>query len=142
VRPGRIVDHEGRVVGAHEGIHRFTVGQRKGLGVTLGAPAFVARIDSETGDVHLGPEEALEARSCEIEDLVLAEGVTLPRRARVRLRYRHEGVLAEVRAASRSRARASFDAPARAVTPGQIAVFYDADRVLGGGRVTAPARGC
>jgi tRNA-specific 2-thiouridylase len=139
VRPGRIVDAEGRVVGAHDGVHRFTVGQRKGLGVALGAPAFVTRIDAETGDVHLGPEEALAARVADLSDLVLADGVTLPTSARVRVRYRHEGARARLEALGGGRARASFDEPTRAVTPGQIAVFYDEDRVLGGARISGPA---
>jgi tRNA-specific 2-thiouridylase len=134
-RPGKIVDGEGRVVGAHDGVHRFTVGQRKGLGVALGAPAFVTRIDAKTGDVHLGPEEALAARAAELADLILADGVELPIRARVRVRYRHEGAWAELEALGQGRARAAFEVPARAVTPGQIAVFYDEDRVLGGARI-------
>ena len=138
VRPGAIVDAEGRVVGAHQGVHRFTLGQRKGLGVALGKPAFVTRIDPE-GTVHLGDEAALATTSADLTDLVLAEGVTLPRRARVRVRYRHEGSEATVVAAPSQRATLRFDAPVRAITRGQIAVLYDGDRVLGGGRITSSA---
>src|SRR4051794_18454763 len=72
VRPGAIVDADGRVVGAHGGVHRFTVGQRKGLGVALGRPVFVSRIDPQTASVHLGDGDALAARGAEIEDVVLA----------------------------------------------------------------------
>ncbi len=136
IRPGAIVDDLGRVVGDHEGVHRFTVGQRKGLGVALGTPAFVTRIDATSGDVHLGPEDRLLAGGAELDDLVLARDVALPLRARVRIRYRHEGVLGHVvAAAGERRASVRFDAPARAVTEGQIAVLYDGDRVLGGGRI-------
>jgi tRNA-specific 2-thiouridylase len=135
VRPGPIVDETGRVVGAHEGVHRFTIGQRRGLGVALGSPAFVTRIDPERATVHLGREEALRARGAALSDLVLGEGVSLPARARVRVRYRHEGDGAVVRSAGDGRAVVTFDHPVRAVTVGQIAVLYDGDCVLGGGRI-------
>ena len=142
LRPGPVVDEDGRVVGQHEGVHRFTVGQRKGLGVAVGRPVFVQRIDAETATVHLGTARALHAQSAAIEDVVIAERVRLPLRARVRVRYRHEGDSAEIVAdpcGDPSRARVAFEAPVRAVTPGQVAVFYDdGDRVLGGGRITAP----
>jgi tRNA-specific 2-thiouridylase len=134
-RPGAIVDAEGRVVGRHDGVHRFTVGQRKGLGVALGAPAFVTRIDPESATVHLGPEDRLAARGADLDDVILAAGVAMPLRARARIRYRHEGAPANVVAHGRG-ARVLFDTPARAVTKGQVAVLYDGDRVLGGGRIT------
>jgi tRNA-specific 2-thiouridylase len=139
VRPGRIVDESGRVVGEHHGVHRFTVGQRKGLGIALGRPAFVTGIDAATGTVHVGSDEALQRRSASLADLVLAEGVALPTRARVRVRYRHEGADGTVDAAGAHGARVVFDAPVRAVTPGQIAVLYEGDRVIGGGRVAPEA---
>jgi tRNA-uridine 2-sulfurtransferase len=138
VRPGAIVDRDGRAVGAHDGVHRFTVGQRKGLGVALGAPRFVTRIDAATGRVWLGGEDDLAASGADLEDVVLAPSVALPRVASVRVRYRHEGARAEVTpdpplGAGSARATVRFDAPVRAVTRGQVAVFYDGDRVLGGG---------
>ncbi|HEY5243039.1 MAG TPA: tRNA 2-thiouridine(34) synthase MnmA [Polyangiaceae bacterium] len=136
VRPGPIVDEAGHVVGSHEGVHRFTIGQRKGLGVALGTPAFVTRIDPDRATVHLGGEESLQARGATLSDVVLGEGVSLPTRARVRVRYRHEGDGALVRAEGDGRAVVRFDRPVRAVTRGQIAVLYDGDCVLGGGRIT------
>jgi tRNA-specific 2-thiouridylase len=139
LRPGLIVDDTGRTVGAHDGLHRFTLGQRKGLGVALGKPAFVARIDAASGTVHLGSEEALGSREARLDAVVLAEGVTLPLRARVRVRYRHEGEPALLEAVASGHVRVAFDAPVRAVTPGQIAVFYDDERVLGGGRIAETA---
>ena len=138
-RPGPIVDDTGRVVGAHDGIHRFTVGQRKGLGVALGTPAFVTRIEPGTATVHVGGENDLLAESADLADLVLASGVTLPFEARVRVRYRHDGAVARI-SASASGARADFQSPVRAVTAGQVAVFYDGDRVLGGARISAAKR--
>jgi tRNA-uridine 2-sulfurtransferase len=138
VRPGAIVDGEGRIVGAHGGVHRFTVGQRKGLGVALGTPAFVTQLDAATGTVHLGTKEsALDAMGADLDDVVLARDMTLPLVARVRIRYRHEGALAEL-SASPSGVRIRFHEPVRAVTPGQVAVFYDGARVLGGGRIVRP----
>jgi tRNA-specific 2-thiouridylase len=134
VRPGAIVDGDGRVVGAHAGVHRFTVGQRKGLGVALGKPAFVARIDADTATVHLADGDAIGARGADVEDAVFADGVSLPARARVRVRYRHDGALAKVERDGDT-ARVTFDEPVRAVTRGQVAVFYDGERVLGGGRI-------
>jgi tRNA-uridine 2-sulfurtransferase len=135
IRPGTIVDEEGRKVGVHEGIHRFTVGQRRGLGVALGKPAFVARIDAGSATVHLGGERELLSRSAALSDVSLADGVCLPARARVRVRYRHEGETAVVVASSGGGASVVFDEPVRAMARGQIAVFYDGDRVLGGGKI-------
>jgi tRNA-specific 2-thiouridylase len=130
LRPGPIVDRDGRVVGAHDGVHRFTVGQRKGIGVALGKPAFVTKIDPETATVTLGEAEDLTSTHADLEDVVVAPGVELPVEARVRIRYRHEGARGRV-----ERSRITFATAVRAVSRGQIAVFYDGDRVLGGGRI-------
>ncbi|HEY8039570.1 MAG TPA: tRNA 2-thiouridine(34) synthase MnmA [Polyangiaceae bacterium] len=138
VRPGAIVDDHGRAVGAHDGVHRFTIGQRKGLGVALGKPAFVTRIDPDSATVHLGDEEALMAPGARLVDVTLADGVSLPVRARVRVRYRHEGDPATVVRSAGGEARVVFDRPVRAVTRGQIAVLYDGEQVLGGGRIAGP----
>lgn len=140
VRPGPIVDADGRVVGTHNGIHRFTVGQRKGLGVALGKPAFVTSIDPNTATVRLGNIHELTkqgAQTSHVSDVVLAPGVSLPFDARVRVRYRHEGVLARVHASDDGASSATivFAHPVKAVSRGQIAVFYDGERVLGGGRL-------
>ena len=135
VRPGPIVDAEGRVVGAHEGIHRFTIGQRKGLGVALGKPAFVTAIDAASATVHLGEGAGLESIAADLDDVVLAPGVSLPLDARVRVRYRHEGAEARVEGGANGTATVRFTKPVRAVSRGQVAVFYDGDRVLGGGRL-------
>ncbi|HLK40916.1 MAG TPA: tRNA 2-thiouridine(34) synthase MnmA, partial [Polyangiaceae bacterium] len=136
-RPGPLVDEKGRVLGRHQGVHRFTVGQRRGLGLALGRSAFVTRIDATTATVQLGGEEALLSAGAELVDVSLAEGVALPLRARVRVRYRHEGDDARVASSPAGRVRVRFSSPVRAITPGQIAVFYDGDLVLGGGRIAA-----
>jgi len=136
VRPGPIVDETGRTVGEHAGVHRFTVGQRKGLGIALGRPIWVTEIDAATNTVHLGDERALAAAGARLDDVVLAPGVSLPRTARVRIRYRHVGADATIApAAEPGSAHVTFTEPVLALTPGQIAVFYDGDRVLGGGRL-------
>ncbi len=130
LRPGPIVDADGRIVGQHEGVHRFTIGQRKGLGVAIGKPAFVTAIEPDTGTVRLGDDGHLASTETRIEDVVVAPGVELPLDARVRVRYRHEGAPGRV-----ERGSIRFEAPVRAISRGQIAVFYDGDRVLGGGRI-------
>jgi tRNA-specific 2-thiouridylase len=141
VRPGPIVDAEGRTVGAHGGVHRFTVGQRKGLGVALGKPAFVNRIDPGSGTVHLGDADSLACTRVRVDGASLRESVTLPRRARVRVRHGHEEAWARIEEDRRGVRTESptltviFDEPVRAVSPGQIAVFFDEGRVLGGGRI-------
>ncbi len=138
LRPGPIVDADGRVVGAHDGVHRFTVGQRKGLGVALGRPAFVTSIDPATATVRLGDEKDLASNATPIEDIVVAPDVDLPLDARVRVRYRHEGALGRVERSSSSGDRTgkiTFAMPVRAVSRGQIAVFFEGDRVLGGARI-------
>lgn len=141
VRPGLVVDESGRPVGVHAGVHRFTVGQRRGLGVALGRPAFVTRVDADRATVHLGDQDELLARGARVDQLSLAEGVALPLRARVRVRYRHAGDDGSVTTGpDGASALVRFDVPVRAVTRGQVAVFYDGDRVLGGGRITAATR--
>jgi tRNA-specific 2-thiouridylase len=128
LRPGPIVDETGRVVGAHDGVHRFTVGQRKGIGVALGEPAFVTRIDADHATVHVGKKSELRATGAKLRDLVLAPDVKLPREALARVRYRHSGVRARADGTT-----LQFLDAAGAVSPGQVAVLYDGDRVLGGG---------
>ncbi|XXY26643.1 tRNA 2-thiouridine(34) synthase MnmA [Sorangium sp. So ce233] len=145
LRPGPIVDRDGRVVGSHGGVHGFTVGQRKGIGVSLGRPAFVVGLDAASGAVRLGDEGDLYAAGAEITDAVWCDDAVFPLEAEVRVRARHEaapGVIERRRdpATGAERFVARFASPVRAVSPGQMAVVYRGDRVLGGGRITAALR--
>ncbi len=145
VRPGPILDDRGRVVGEHRGVHAFTLGQRKGLGVSLGKPMFVVGIDAEKNAIHLGNEDDLAARGAWIEDVCFSPDVSLPLTAIVQVRARHEGAratltLADAGAQHAGAVLVTFEAPARAVSPGQIAVAYDGDRVLGGGVIKRAVR--
>jgi tRNA-specific 2-thiouridylase len=141
LRPGPIVDEEGRTLATHDGVHRFTLGQRKGLGVAVGRPAFVTRIDAASATVHLGGDAALFSRGARLTDLSLAEGIAPPFRAVVRVRYRHDGDEGQVFATPEGGAEVLFDRAVRAVTPGQTAVFYAGEQVLGGGRIVAAIAG-
>jgi tRNA-specific 2-thiouridylase len=130
VRPGPIVDESGREVARHAGVHRFTVGQRRGLGLARGAPAFVTGIDGDT--VHIGTEAASAA--ADLTDVVLAPDVDLPLDATVQIRSQHTGAPGSI-LRTEGGILVRFAAPVRAAAPGQVAVFYDADRVLGGGTI-------
>ena len=131
---GTIRDREGHVLGRHEGVHRFTIGQRKGLGIATGIPLYVVGIDAEDASVTVGPRDALE------RDTLTASRVNwmAGRDSRVadpRLRAHpwHKEAPATITPVGDGRVAVAFDAPQSAITPGQAVVFYDADVVLGGG---------
>jgi tRNA-uridine 2-sulfurtransferase len=144
VRPdGEVVDPDGTVLAHHDGVFAFTMGQRRGLGVAMGTPAYVVDVDARANRVVVGPQELL-ARSGVIADRVSwvageapADG---PFEAEVRIRYRGEDALAVVEALGPDRLRAAFRAPQRAVAPGQSAVVYRGDELLGGGRIVEVLR--
>jgi len=137
VSGGAIVDESGRKLGRHAGIHRFTVGQRKGLGLSnspTGVPMYVLSLKPESHDVVVGPKASLERTTLAASGVNWIEGApAAPRRACVQIRHRHQPAPATVRATGHGHAEVVFDAPQIAVTPGQAAVFYDGDVVLGGG---------
>jgi tRNA-specific 2-thiouridylase len=135
LRPGPIVDDQGRPVGRHEGIHSFTVGQRKNLGVALGRRAYVVGIDGATATVRLGARDDLRAQAALLEDAVLRSDVLLPLTCEVSVRYRGVPRRARLTSQSDRGLLVEFDEPATAVVPGQYAVFYDGSRVLGGGAI-------
>jgi tRNA-specific 2-thiouridylase len=142
LRPGPIVDPDGREVGAHGGVHAFTLGQRRGLGVALGRPMFVVGLDAGTGTVRLGDEAGLLASEARIEGAAWSDDVRFPLEADVRVRARHEGERATIERAVDTATQAEvfvarFQAPVRAISPGQVAVAYRGDRVLGGGTITS-----
>ena len=132
VRPGPLLNEAGLVVGQHAGIHGFTVGQRKNLGVALGQRAYVVAIEPETATVRLGQKETLNVRSVRLAEVSLFESVSLPLACEVQVRYRGRPLRAEV-CAQEGGALVRFEEPAGAVSKGQYAVLYDGERVLGGG---------
>jgi len=143
VRPGPILDLDGRQLGRHEGIVHFTVGQRRGLGIALGQPRYVVALRAADAAVIVGPAEALRAGGLVAEDVVWHENVPAePTRAEVQIRYRHAAAPAWITRPDpgpdgRGRAEVRFDEPQPAVAPGQAAVFYRDDRVLGGGWIAS-----
>jgi tRNA-specific 2-thiouridylase len=136
LRPGPIVDQDGREVGRHAGIHGFTVGQRKNLGVSLGHRAYVVGIDADAARVRLGSEDELLASGARLEAVSLAADVTLPLECDVLVRY-HGAPQRATLLAEDDGVVVHFASPARAVVKGQFAVFYAGDRVLGGGAIRA-----
>ncbi|HEY5995842.1 MAG TPA: aminomethyltransferase beta-barrel domain-containing protein, partial [Candidatus Deferrimicrobiaceae bacterium] len=135
-REGDFVDLRGNVIGRHRGIIHYTVGQRKGLGVSAPEPLFVVRIDAPGNRVVLGNEEATRFPSATVEGATFVAGKPPAEtfRATARIRYRHPGAAATVAASpSAGRLEVRFDEPQRAVAPGQALVLYDGEEVLGGG---------
>ncbi len=130
---GAIVTTDGREVGRHEGVERFTIGQRKGLGVAFGEPRYVVRIDAQTREVVVGTKEDLARHELTARGanwFVRQEGLT---ECQVKIRYRSPAVPAVVEMLSEDRFRVEFLAPCYGVAPGQAAVCYQGDEVLGGG---------
>jgi tRNA-uridine 2-sulfurtransferase len=133
---GEIVTREGKVLGEHAGYHSYTVGQRRGIGVAAGEPLYVIATEPETRRVVVGRDEELRSVRFEAGDVnwVSIGPIAAPRRAEVRLRNKHVPSPATLHpTGSADRVEVRFDEPQRAVTPGQAAVFYDGELVLGGG---------
>jgi tRNA-uridine 2-sulfurtransferase len=132
---GELVTTDGQVVGEHNGIQNFTVGQRKGLGVATGSPLYVIQIKGDQRQVVVGNQEELYSRTLRARrvNLVSVDDLREPMRVHVKIRHRHEGAPAVLEKASSDEVLVRFDAPQRAITPGQSAVFYDGDVVVGGG---------
>jgi tRNA-specific 2-thiouridylase len=132
---GVFVDAGGRELGRHGGVHRFTVGQRKGLGLSAPAPLYVLALDAEGQRVTVGPRSALERAALEAGDVSWMAGAPPegPRRALAQIRYQHAAAPGLLTPLADGRARFDFDAPQPSVAPGQAAVFYDGDEVIGGG---------
>jgi len=133
--PGDILDESGRSVGRHRGVHRFTVGQRRGLGLAAGRRLYVQAIDAGRNQLRVAAAEALGSRAATLTGVCWVAGAPPhgSQRADVRVRHHHAGAAATIEPDGPGRARLLFDAPVAAVTPGQAAVFYDGEIVLGGG---------
>src|SRR5437762_527354 len=131
---GEIVNEGGDVVGRHDGVHNFTIGQRKGLGFAAGKPLYVISIDPKKNRVVVGEDDVLRKTVCEVEGVNWISCDQPPRtvRAFTKIRHKHEPASATIEPLAAT-ARVTFDAPQRAITPGQASVFYDGDIVLGGG---------
>lgn len=134
---GSFVDTNGKVLGTHKGIIRYTIGQRKGLGLVLDPPLFVCGIDSETNTVTLGESEKLftDTLIAEAVNLISIEEIRSPMRVTAKIRYRQKEQPATVYPLDDGKIKVVFDEPQRAITKGQAAVMYDGDVVVGGGKI-------
>lgn len=132
---GEIVTTSGEVLGRHNGLHNYTVGQRSGLGIAVGRPVYVVALDREKNRLIVGDDAELRSSTCEVRNInwIPFEAPDAPIHARVRIRNRHQPAEAEITSLAPTTARITFTEPQRAITPGQAAVFYAGDRVLGGG---------
>ncbi len=134
-KPGFFVDAEGRRIGRHEGIAFYTPGQRRGLGIATGQRLYVQHVQASTNTVLLGPEEALKRSTCHVTDLNFLEDGLFhhPTEVQVKVRYATPATPATVTRLDSSCLQIRFHEPQRALSPGQSAVFYESDKVLGGG---------
>ena len=132
---GDFLDAEGKVLGRHKGFLRYTRGQHKGLGLVTERPLYVQRKDPVTKAIYLGPDEALYSREATVRDCnwIAAEDLTEPRRVTAKIRHSRQDCPATVEPLGGGRVRILFDEAQRACAPGQSAVFYEGDAVLGGG---------
>ena len=138
---GEILSTDGRTLARHGGVHRFTIGQRKGLGIATGSPLYVLSIEAATQRIVVGPEQDLYARVCRVRDVnwIAFEQPPASLRAAVKIRHQHLPAPATLLREGDA-VRIEFDEPQRAVTPGQAAVFYQDDLVLGGGWISDTGR--
>jgi tRNA-uridine 2-sulfurtransferase len=132
---GEIVTTTGEVLGRHNGLHNYTVGQRSGLGISVGRPIYVVALDREGNRLVVGDDSDLRGSVCEVRDInwIPFETPEAPVHAQVRIRNRHVRAEAEITPLTETTARVTFREPQRAITPGQAAVFYSGEQVLGGG---------
>jgi tRNA-specific 2-thiouridylase len=134
LKPGNIVDPTGQVLGQHTGLHQFTIGQRKGIGVHSKEPLFVLALRGKTNEVVVGPEQNLFRKSALVSHLNwINEPVTQTKRVFAKIRYRAKESPVEVVPLPDGKCEVRFEVPQRAITPGQAMVFYENEKVLGGG---------
>lgn len=139
ITPGNFVLSDGTVVGKHKGIIHYTVGQRKGLGLSLGHPVFVLEIRPETNEVVVGSNEESMSRYVRADQVnfMTVEDLTEPKRVWAKIRYNHRGAWCTVEKTGEDEILCTFEEPQRAITPGQAVVLYDGEYVLGGGTIIA-----
>jgi tRNA-uridine 2-sulfurtransferase len=136
---GEMVTTSGEVIGEHAGVHNFTVGQRKGLGVATGSPLYVIQIKNDTRQVVVGKDDELYSRTLRARRVNLISTAELrePMGVTVKIRHKHQPAPAMMESTGPHEVLVTFDEPQRAITPGQAAVFYDGDIVVGGGWIEA-----
>lgn len=137
IKPGCFVDTKGNVLGKHNGIVNYTVGQRKGLGIALGKPMFVVELIPDKNLVVLGDETEVFSKELIASDvnLILYEKLTAPIKVKAKIRYSAQEAPCTVEPLADDKIRVVFDEPQRAITPGQAVVLYDGDYVVGGGTI-------
>ncbi|MDY3052527.1 MAG: tRNA 2-thiouridine(34) synthase MnmA [Ndongobacter sp.] len=140
--PGDFLDTQGRVIGTHKGIIHYTIGQRRGLGIAAQEPLYVLDKDAQKNTVTLGPRHELGTRSFVVDELNLisCDALDRPASLSVKIRYRQQEQPATVEQIAPSRARVTFAVPQNGVAPGQAAVFYLGDTVVGGGIISSQER--
>lgn len=141
IEPGNYVLEDGTVIGQHKGIIHYTIGQRKGLNLSMGHPVFVTQIRPETNEVVIGENEDLFVKSllCDRVNFMAIPELKGEMRFLAKIRYNHQGAVCTVCPAGEDRVKVTFDEPQRAVTPGQAVVFYQGEYVAGGGIILGPA---
>ncbi len=131
---GEIVDMHGRILGRHTGLHSYTIGQRRGLGIPDASPYYVVRLDTKNNRLVVGKDKDLWCSELNVTDIHwLVSPSNIEEELLIKIRYRHKGCKGIIYMMDNHRARIGFHEPQRAITPGQFAVFYRKDQVLGGG---------
>jgi tRNA-uridine 2-sulfurtransferase len=135
IEPGPIIDREGNILGRHRGIPFYTIGQRRGLGMARGKPLYVTGIDREKNAIIVGEEKEVYADTFTVDSVnwIILQGLNFPLTAQVKIRSNHPGSEALLSPKGETEVEVEFKSPQKAITPGQAAVFYDGEIVLGGG---------
>lgn len=138
IQDGTIINQDGKVLGMHRGVPFYTIGQRRGLGIATGKPLYVTEVNIQENTIIVGDAEALLRDTMQVErmNLIAVDALTEPINAYVKIRSKDDGAPAKITPLSETEVEVKFDRPRRAVTPGQAAVFYDGDIVIGGGWIT------
>ena len=137
-RKGLVEDIDGHVIGEHQGLHHYTIGQRRGINIPASEPYYVIRIDAQRNRLVVGLKQDTFSDTCHVEEVQwIHQPPTQPIRVSTRIRYRHKATPSQLTLQDGHAAHIRFDRPQSAITPGQAAVFYDKDEVLGGGWIRA-----